>query len=318
MPVNLWTEEEKLIVNAEIERGVLSGREIGALIGRTKQAISYYCFKNKLSSKRPGVGDRIYSHNENYFSEKTLENCYYAGFLMSDGSIVKDGNGFNLQWGCAEKDFNILKTFAEKINFNGIIKDEISREGSCKGKIIKGGFPQKKLSIYGCKQIVSDLAINFGVTPNKTYRNVVQNFENEDQKLAFAMGLVDGDGSVVVDPVRNRLIIKLCGCSLSTLEWFDKTIRELKLPKIWQGRERGVTKRKEENCYYCQICGVEAAFLYKKLINLDVPKLFRKWYDPAVIQAVNATLDRWNKSKHNKSNKIESFLEIDIKSQNFV
>lgn len=276
---------------------MLSNKQIGDLIGRSKQAVSFYCFKNKIKSKRLKIGDRKYFHDEHYFSKKNLKNCYHGGFLMADGYIQKDKNSWNLLWSAAIKDEGVLHEFKKSIQFSGEIKDYIKGETS-KSKTSK----QKILSIYGCKQIVDDLADNFGVTYNKTHRCVVQNFENEDQKLAFMIGLLDGDGSVFGAKNGKEPTIKLYGCSLPTIEWFDKTVRELKLPKISNGKERNVVKKMGENCYYCTVNGVEAAFLYKKLMNIDVPKLGRKWLNPLMIKSVEIAMARWDRSNQNPKN----------------
>jgi len=156
-----------------------------------------------------------YLVNHNFFSEYTNENCYWAGFISADGWVMTKGSLLGLK--LSIKDESHLNYFKKVINSESPIK---YLEGNSFGKIRK--FCQ--LNIYS-NIIIKDLRNNFNVIDNKTFINIhPQKIENIDNKLAFIIGLLDGDGSIYKH--NNFLKMTFLG-TFDMLSWVKKTLEEI-------------------------------------------------------------------------------------------
>lgn len=286
-----WTNEEDAKLREISGLGKYSYAEMSELLpGRSRHAISFRCqtlgIKSLLIPKRAFT--RKYFHNEEYFATKNLKTCYYAGAIMADGYLRFRNNCYDFVWSVAEKDKNLLEEFCKEINYSGELK-----KTSVKSPKTNKNCIQYRLELFSANKFCYWLIHNFGVTPNKTYRAVVQNFDNYEQKIAFACGLIDGDGSIISqDTSVKTLTISLVSSSLPTIEWFEKLVLEMKLPNI-ANRKRKITTPAGEKSFVYSVSGVEAAFLYKNLISINVPRLNRKWESPNVSKSLETCLARW-------------------------
>lgn len=239
---------------------------------------------------------RKYKYNESYFSEYTLENCYYAGYLMADGHISKtrkSKHGNDFVWSTATNDRHVLERFAKVTSYTGPIKNRAVRcTINDSGKL----YEQSSLSISGCRWS-KDLETKFGITEIKTNRAIVQNFPSGDHAKAFLIGLIDGDGTITRGKTDNtEFVIGFCSSSLPTVEWVKQFTDKMNIPTLsW--RDNNIFKPKDENCHYYQIRGAQAAILYQKLAHIPVPKLDRKWKNPDILQCVNFLLRKYENSE---------------------
>jgi hypothetical protein len=295
-----WTMEEDKILEEMMFTGKSSAIDIAKILGRSEHSVRGHY--NILGLKNTFI-KKTFSHDENYFAKKNLENCYYAGYLMADGSISKRNGALAFSWQTAEKDKEVLDIFKEKIKYNGDLKKIFKYNEASQTTGI-----HYKINIHSAKKITDDLANNFGVTEGKTYRCVPQNFDNKEQELAFLIGLFDGDGTItIMDKEKTSFCMVLCGASLPTIEWAQKLIESLNLPCL-ANRPRNIIKRPNEACYYFSVGGVTAAYLYETLRAINVPRLARKWDNPEILKIVDIL-----KEKLAKSSKKEELLKIPSK-----
>jgi len=119
-----WSEDN--IRYLKENYGKIKAKEIAAVLGRSYDAIHKKARSLKLIGDR-GI-NRKYTVNHNYFSEVTLENSYWAGFIAADGCITKNYVKIMI----AQKDLKILEMeYSRKKIFN--IR-------ASKGKIIESKF----------------------------------------------------------------------------------------------------------------------------------------------------------------------------------
>ena len=122
--------------------------------------------------------------NENYFNKIDSEDkAYFLGFILADGSIVNKNNRYSLVININDKDIKVLKTFKEKINYEGDIWYHKQRSNMCQIKV-------------SSKILINDLSKYF-IIPNKT--NIVKYPEIPDElQNHFIRGVFDGDGCISI------------------------------------------------------------------------------------------------------------------------
>jgi len=288
----IWSEEQDCLLRQLISTKEYTYAKMIPLLNKPRHQIIERTYELGLTNA--GVDLREYKYNDNYFSEYTLENCYFAGYFLADCCIYRNSTIFS--WSVANKDKHIMELFCKLVGYNGTIEEywkECSLNDS--GKLYK----HNRIKLSNCRWI-EDLANKFGITEGKTYRNVPQNFPTEEHKLAFLIGLIDGDGSICKAGTKNpSMTISIVSSSLPTIEWFEKTVLELNLPNI---ANYGRKILKIKNLYRYAVGGVTAAFLFEKLKAIDVPKLARKWENPAVLDMFKICMLRWRDSFKNPAN----------------
>ena len=152
-----WTEGEYQILRDNY--GKMSHDKLGKLLGRSKHTISIYARRMGFLSK---YRHKIYTLNNNFFSIPNKLNCYYSGWLSADGSVRKNQLRIELN----RRDRCLLENFKKDLNATNPIKD-YSR------LIYKTDTRYMDISQFGVtsKQIIQDLAQNFNLYAQKTYRN---------------------------------------------------------------------------------------------------------------------------------------------------
>lgn len=156
------------------------------ILGKEIQ-LSYY--KKKFGIELHSTGkaeftarrERIYKIDDNYFSNISEVNSYYAGFIAADGNINK--NNPNLTITLSEKDKIFLEEFVKNLKSDYPIRNYNSN-----------GFPVSSL-IVTSQQICSDLKEHFNIVPDKSLIYVPPVLE-QPYLDCFIMGLIDGDGTI--------------------------------------------------------------------------------------------------------------------------
>jgi hypothetical protein len=156
-----------------------------------------------------------YNVNHNFFDTYNLDSCYWAGFISADGWIY-DENCSLLGLKLSKKDIKHLKFFKKKIETESPIKEGV-------GVSFNKEIEYCKLIIYS-RKIINDLRINFNIISKKTLINVPPKINSIDNKLAFILGLLDGDGSVY--KVNKNIRITFLGTK-DVLLWIKETLEEL-------------------------------------------------------------------------------------------
>ncbi len=125
-------------------------------------------------------------YNKKYFNKENLQNSYWAGFILADGSISKKDSGVRLA--LHRKDKHHLETFSKDIGYSGEVKDYVQSTN------YKDNAEYSKIDLY-CKEIQNDLASIFKITVDKTKSGRLPNL-HPDNLFSFVCGLIDGDGSI--------------------------------------------------------------------------------------------------------------------------
>jgi hypothetical protein len=113
----------------------------------------------------------------------TPEACYWAGFIVADGCLRINGDGFSpneIKIALGEKDLKHLNQFKEFVGYVGKSK--------------------KAWTAYD-SVVVEEFSKKYGVGVRKTYHGNLFILNNRDDLfLSFLIGFIDGDGNI------NRLI----------------------------------------------------------------------------------------------------------------
>ena len=154
--------------------------------------VKLYRFKVKYGiqpneqGKGPQNGKvKKYSLNNDFFSDKSLRSIYYAGFIAADGNISSEYSQLTIAVSSKDKEF--LSNLQHDINSTYSIHEGIQR----------GEFPYCSIC-YTSDKICNDLKELYGIIPNKSLiLNPPVNLSAK-QKDCFIMGLIDGDGSIML------------------------------------------------------------------------------------------------------------------------
>ena len=266
----LFMTEEQLLQILQLSREAqIPEKEACYKIMGKYMKLSYY--KNKFGIKVNEIGkadytyrtERTYEVEDNYFSELTNENCYYAGFIAADGNV--DQTKTRLTIGLSTKD----KTFLEKF-LQDLKADYNIYEGE------KDGFVNNSITITS-SNICYDLEYNFNIVPNKSLIYSPPNLKDSFLDC-FIMGLIDGDGTIGFskrkEGTQDSLYISIVG-TYNTVNLvksrFDEILKK-KTSKLYQ-------RNKDKNFYQYRISDKSArlifTYFYTKYPNIS--KLDRKW-----------------------------------------
>jgi len=284
MPVETqkkWSDKELILLEKLLVKGTYSYLEMCKFFpDRTIHSIENKTFRLGLSNKYRPIK---YTYNEHYFSEITLQNCYYAGVFSADASVVPQTlypERLIFKWAISEIDKKLMESFIQKINYTGPIK-YYSRKNPKSNNISK----MISISLNRCSNIAKDLENNFGIVPNKTYRLMPPNIMTLEQKLAFIVGYIDGDGCITgnKDQDNYNMTIAFTSSGLKMLEWIQQIIESLNL-YAQIPRKNTIHKLNHAECYVLRYSGSRAVQLYRLLKAVPVEKLERKWNTERILK----------------------------------
>lgn len=214
---------------------------------------------------------RIFTKHDSFFKEPNILNCYWAGFIAADGYVRNKPIQLGITLSIKDKDH--LNKFKEDINYTGPIHDRKIKRVYKEQEIV-GEFVN--LTICSSQEILFDLFNNFNIVPRKSSVLQPPNLESLNLKLAFIIGLIDGDGTIYVDS-NGRLQISIVG-TYEITSWICNIFNKLipsKNKHIAKAKLR--TDRGSFNHATYKITGYRAEAIFKILQQIDVPKLNRKW-----------------------------------------
>lgn len=184
----------------EAQSKTLSAAQAARLLGVSPQTyarrakelgiyVSNQGLKGSSKPKNPNIDTRIYTCNDNIFSNKDMsaEKAYWLGFLLADGYISEKRNLICLV--LKREDKNHLVKFKEFLNFTGPIIDRVRVLNEIE-------YPISEITIRS-KQIVFDLVNLYHICQNKTYKSKDSfKYIPLEYKIYFYLGYFDGDGSI--------------------------------------------------------------------------------------------------------------------------
>lgn len=255
-----WTKEEDdfLLENY----GKLTIREIlKTLTKRTYISISSRANKKfGLKTNRHEIFQlrkRKNSFNEDFFENINILNSYWAGFIAADGWVRKNQIGIKL----SKKDKNHLLKLKKELNFSGKLKDLTIKKNNKNYKYSTLYFFSRKTT--------NDIKFNFNIIPNKSLILEPPTLINNDCKLAFICGLLDGDGSIIIYK-KKHISIKFLGTE-KMLKWVKNVL--LNYIDI---KDNSLSKN--ANIYSFSFSKKENVIEFYDLIKkYNLPLLQRKW-----------------------------------------
>lgn len=255
-----WSDEEILLLKEKY--GKSTCKELKRLFGRSPIGIHIKARKLGLSSNlnKRGQFQQKYVHNEHFFKIPNILNSYWAGFIAADGCLNDSGGASSLQISLNKKDAIHLEQFRCDINSTGLVK------------ITEYKWKVAKLRIGCASQLFLDLGQNFNITPRKTHTLLPPSLVDFNHKLAYIIGYIDGDGSIMKTKCgRNYDWISIVG-TRNLLLWISSVFNELEPSK---SGKTNVYKGKSMWMYSLQ--GPRATKILDRLRQIPTPKLERKW-----------------------------------------
>jgi hypothetical protein len=244
-------------------------KDIGEVLGRSDQSVRMKAFDLKLD------GNHTKKHvNDNFFSIPNNLNCYWAGFLAADGYIKLDRATVSLD--LSSKDREQVYQFKDDVGFDGNIY-EYSRTSRLNGK----GYPTtSSIMRVHSQQWIDDLDDNFNIRGLKADGRFNPELTKTPHILAFLIGLIDGDGSLWINnstvkgKVYPRTVLNFIGPK-PLMEWVKDCVLRWGT-SAHATRQPAIIKRRK-NCWEYRVYGKRADTMVKKLWEVDVPRLSRKW-----------------------------------------
>lgn len=213
----------------------------------------------------------MYTKNELFFQDPNVLNSYWAGFIAADGCIRNKA----LQFKLSKNDIGILERFVIDTDAKNPIKVYVENNKLAKDSTYKFCY----LNIT-CGRWVEDLKKYFNITQRKTLTLLPPTIVQKNHILAFIVGYIDGDGSIVVwkdkcrkDHVRKE--ISILGTN-ELLSWIKDFINSNYANKIgFSGLDASVRVKNNIHCY--KFSGNKLQLFVEDISTLDIPKLERKW-----------------------------------------
>ena len=181
--------EQKII---KLYEGGKTGQQIVDKLGYKRRETVYQILEKHKVERREAKRQTYY--DETFFEQiNTHEKAYVLGLIMTDGNIIKNYNGFEIQ--LTKEDGYILEKIGDLI---GASKTHPIQKINCAAKRRQEGFASAKdmerLTVHN-KKIASDLK-NMGVVRQKTKILRYNNCVPEEFLSSFFRGLMDGDGTI--------------------------------------------------------------------------------------------------------------------------
>jgi len=267
-----WTSQEEDKLKELVLTSKFSFKDIGKILERTGQSCQDHSIIMGLNNE---YIYRKYSFDKDYWSTPNLINSYYSGFSAADASIKNKGSRYLLE--IQKLDIGWLEEFKRYIKFNGPIlkRNRIDKNSSTISICINS------------EKWKNDLATNFSIIPNKTYR--LEPPRNLDKYLLFSwlIGYTCGDGTIHLNKITNQIQINYVSSSEYIIKWIQNFI-DLNFQGCYiRKTTNNCFKNRKWNCWHYNLSGIKAAIIIDYLRQFPVPKLDRKWNNPRVLQKID-------------------------------
>jgi hypothetical protein len=286
-----WGSGDLKLLTQLCEQG-LKYADMEKFLGRSEGSIQKQAQIQGLSN---GYVHRQYSHDKDYWSQLNPHVAYYSGLSSADCTLSKKGeNAYIYSLSLCLKDSILLENLRNSIKYDGPVSGYVK---------IKDGkeYPQRRIDIHCNAQWFLDLEKYWNIVQNKTYRLGPPNITNEYLHLCWLIGLNDGDGCIYFDENRKKISFSFRSSSLKALEWVKHlTNKYFNFGRDWQPRNVRKMSEKWGNCYTYTVGGLSALKMYETLREFPVPKLDRKWHQPA-IDSYLAEYKNTKKDKYDKA-----------------
>ncbi len=222
---------------------------------------------------RKGKG-RKYQINFDYFDMIDVQRSYWGGFIAADGCVSEKRKTLAIR--LHEKDRLHLECFRDMVGYTGKIYDV---SAVCRKGRFKSG-PQVLIQFCGVDNWLKKLENTYNIVPRKSLILEPPINLDENNSLAYIIGYTDGDGCIstggriTTGKRPGDWSIQYIGtfsvlCWIKT--WFDRWC-----PAV---RRRHASVRLDKKGHYrYSVAGQRAKYLLKKMMDIEVPRLSRKWH----------------------------------------
>lgn len=270
MKASQWTPEDIEIVKQNYPSSVQSCVDL--LPQYDRNAIKWLAGSLGLRTDLSKI-NRKYTHNNDYFTDLTMENCYVAGFIAADGSLRSRGKVLSII--LHQQDRIILERFKQYFDYTGEVVDGIRQEKRKDGSIREG--LKTTLVVNGVGQWYTDLAKHFNIVPNKTKILTAPNLFSMDHKIAFIAGYIDGDGCIMWSG--GKFYLSVLGTE-SVIKFIKEVFDEI-VPIPANGKGRGSVVNMEGKYSFplhkYTLSGKRAIAICQYIKQYPLPLLERKW-----------------------------------------
>lgn len=272
-----WTKEEELKLQ-ELSGKYSFEQLIIFFPNRSAKSLQKKSIKLGLKSKYRFTK---HSHDKNCWKTLTPSSCYLAGFIAADGSLHSGRKQLTV---CINtKDIQVLNEIKDYTKYTGNIRS-YQRKNYNKETLKNVSY----IIIGGCGEWYDDFKYNFGIIPNKTFYFPPPSLKEEILKWSYVIGYIDGDGWIT-HKENLRITLGIASCNENILKWIINLIdQKIKIPQRTQGFQMKpirIAKGKNKVRYFT-IQGYKAGVLIDYLRQFPIPKLSRKWDQPAVLQYI--------------------------------
>ena len=289
MAYKLWTPEEETLLKDLVSTGLYSYRDMEkffpgrTLSSLTKHARSYLNIHNDIYKQHK------YTYIKKFFAVPNTLNSYIAGFWAADGGIrYPEGVSPVIRLELGEEDVEHLKSIKRILGYTGVIVPQ-EKEGS------KTNYFQMTAD----KEYCDDMAKNFGLIPNKTYRLAPPALVTLDLRFAYMLGLADGDGCVHINKRSHSISFGYTSSSIAAVTWVSNLLKELGLPTLRRKESGKIKKCTDANAYVTVINGAKVVALLKFVqafaAHYNLPILRRKWDTPRLNEYIKSFGTRYPK-----------------------
>lgn len=275
-----WTDEEILKLKTLLETGNYQYTDLPKFFpNRTLYSIKSKAQYNNLHSKHRCSQ---YTFDQHYFDSLTLENCYWAGFIMADGNLlkVKNKNSFVFSLLLAIKDLDHLQKFKKSIKSDHPII-------TYKKKSPRSDFIGEycRISIGGVDNWMPNLLNIFGMRIRKTNYFSPPKLTKNIEKFSYCCGYFDGDGCLSYQ--KNHFTMNVVSSNKLILEYIRDFFISLNLPKLkFKNFSSKISLSKSKTYYSYTISGFQACIIHELISRIEIPKLKRKWENPEIIEII--------------------------------
>jgi hypothetical protein len=276
-----WTEQEDRIL-LEMYGKFEYRKMLEKLSGRTKSAIAGRATKLGLKGNvrvTMSQASRKYEVNMKFFDRVSVDSACLAGLLAADGCVNDKKNRIQIR--LKEEDGYLLREWAQRLGYTGPVSDYLN------GGSYSPNNKHTYLHISGVPRWLKQLDKIYNITPRKSRTLIGPNLYEREHILAFMSGYIDGDGSIMFrhlkkkDPKSGKIYhsetwtIAFCGTKEECI-WFKAHSDTFYPQRVMM---RGIEKKEKKNgpTYQYRISGKRALLLLQDMLNLELPRLHRKW-----------------------------------------
>lgn len=212
----MWTSTEDNFLKENY--GKITRTKIALALTKSDGSVKQRARKFHLTSN---IHFKLYTRNNNAFSNLTLESCYWAGFIAADGCInIKHPS---LHICLSPKDLDQLDRFRIFVGYSGPLHH--AKNGTNLSLTVSSKF------------IIDDLAKNFNIFPRKSLTLEPPKNLTHEQSLAYIIGYIDGDGTLNYNNCKSRtgkrssyLRLRIIGTPM-ILNWINKILKTNAKPR---------------------------------------------------------------------------------------